>query len=48
MTTFSLKVTDTTGTAVNQNCGTTYTYDYINTTLYLNQAISHFIPYFIF
>jgi hypothetical protein len=40
MTTFSLKVIDTTETAVNQNCGTTYTYDYINTTLYLNQTMT--------
>src|SRR5665213_1981832 len=40
MTTFSLKVIDTTETAVNQNCGTTYTYDYINTTLYLNLAMT--------
>ena len=40
MTTFSLKVIDTTETAVNQKCETTYTYDYINTTLYLNLAMT--------
>lgn len=40
MTTFSLKVIDTTETTINQNCGTTYSYDFINTTLYLNQAMT--------
>lgn len=37
LTTFPLKVVDTTETALN-DCGEPYRYEYINTTLYLNQA----------
>ena len=40
LTNFKLHVVDTTEIAVNQECGTTYKYDYITTTLYLNPSMS--------
>lgn len=36
VTDFKLHVVDTTETAINQECGTSYKYQYITTTLYLN------------
>ena len=35
-TNFNLKVIDTTETAINQKCGTSYDYNFITTSLYLN------------
>jgi hypothetical protein len=40
LTDFKLHVVDTTEVAVNQECGTSYKYDYITTTLYLNPSRS--------
>ena len=40
LTNFRLKVIDTTETAINQECGTSYNYDFITTSLYLNQSMT--------
>ena len=44
-TDFKLKFTDTTAVAINQKCGSSYLYDYVTTTLYLNSTMTDSISF---
>ncbi|MFI5188354.1 MAG: hypothetical protein ACHQF0_16605 [Chitinophagales bacterium] len=45
VTNFKLRVIDTTEIAVNQECGTSYKYEYITTSLYLDQNMNDSIHF---